>query len=228
MPKNRVFTQEELKEMEPRTLNRVLEAIDSGDKEKAKELSNRMYQEFLGMHDFYMRWVTAFMSEIQERYGVEAFEEIEKATLKPNCEKLVKMFSKMDIQEKVMTFVTILRGHLQPVTVEEDDEKICLTMKPCGSGQRMLEEGVYQPPLNYSVIHEPGNITWGKPDFPIYCTHEPILEMLAIEAGLPFMVTFPAEKVATEPCRFCFYKDPAAIPEEFYSRVGKKKPEVIP
>jgi hypothetical protein len=49
--------------------------------------------------------------------------------------------------------------------------------------------------------------------------------MMAIEkVGHPTAVVFPSERVATEPCRFCVYKDPRSIPEEVYTRVGKKKP----
>ena len=49
METERIFTDQEIKEMEGRTLDKVLEAIDAGDNDKAKELCNRMYQEFLYM-----------------------------------------------------------------------------------------------------------------------------------------------------------------------------------
>jgi hypothetical protein len=40
---------------------------------------------------------------------------------------------------------------------------------------------------------------------------------------------FGSVHIITEPiyhssCRFTFYKDPADIPEEYYTRIGKKKP----
>jgi hypothetical protein len=227
MQTDRVFTEEELKEMSGKTLDGALAAIESSEKEKAKELCNRMYQEFTSMHDIYMHMVTGLFTEIYRKYGVEALEQIERGTFKASNQKLAKLFGALDLREKVKTFLHILRGHLQPVTVEEDDEKICLTMKPCGSGQRLVEQRAYKPPLNYEVIQEPHDITWGMPEFPIYCTHEPVLEMLAMESGSPISVCFPAEKPATEPCRFCFYKDPKAIPKEFYTRVGKRKPDSV-
>ena len=42
----RVFTDKELEEMGKRTLDLLLEAIDSGDKERARNLAQRMYKEF--------------------------------------------------------------------------------------------------------------------------------------------------------------------------------------
>ncbi|NLO27116.1 MAG: hypothetical protein GX113_02890 [Actinobacteria bacterium] len=47
---------------------------------------------------------------------------------------------------------------------------------------------------------KPHRITWGMEDFPIYCVHCPVMEALDV------------------------YKDPNDIPEEFYTRRGKKKP----
>ena len=51
MNKDRVFTDEELKEMGTLTLDLVIQAIDAGDKDRAKELSKRMYQEFQILHE---------------------------------------------------------------------------------------------------------------------------------------------------------------------------------
>jgi acyl-coenzyme A synthetase/AMP-(fatty) acid ligase len=44
MDNKRIFTDRELQEMGARTLDLVLEAIDAGNKEKAKELAKRMKQ----------------------------------------------------------------------------------------------------------------------------------------------------------------------------------------
>ena len=78
MDKNRVFTDEELKEMGTRTLDLVIEAIDSGNKDKAKELCHRMYQEFQFLHDAYMFWVSGLLTHIYHRYGIDALEQAER------------------------------------------------------------------------------------------------------------------------------------------------------
>ena len=78
MDKNRVFTDEELKEMGALTLDLILEAISADDKDKAKELCNRMYQEFQFLHDAYMFWVSGLLTHIYRRYGVDALEQAER------------------------------------------------------------------------------------------------------------------------------------------------------
>ncbi len=78
MNDKRVFTDRELKEMGTRTLDLVLENIEAGNKEKAKELARRMYQEFNYLHDGYMFWVTGLQTYIYEKYGIEAVEAAER------------------------------------------------------------------------------------------------------------------------------------------------------
>lgn len=41
------FTDAELREMEKLTLDRLTDAIDAGDADKAKKIAKRMYNEFL-------------------------------------------------------------------------------------------------------------------------------------------------------------------------------------
>jgi hypothetical protein len=78
MNKKRIFTDKELKDMGTRTLDLVLEAIEAGDKAKAKELAQRMYKEFNFLHDGFMLWVTGLQSYIYKNYGIEAVEKAER------------------------------------------------------------------------------------------------------------------------------------------------------
>jgi hypothetical protein len=225
MNSKRVFTDEELKEMGTRTLDLLLEVIDDGNKEKAKELANRMYQEFNFLHDGYMFWVSGLLSYIYKNYGIEAVEEAEREAHTIEAKTVFKPPEKTDFRSLVEHRAKGLRGHLQPLTIEEDDEKVSLAMKPCGSGERIIQKGGYLPEVGLSKVKGPHRITWGMKDLPIYCVHCPVTEMLAIENTGDFGVThFVSEPICQESCRFVFYKDPADIPEEFYTRIGKNKP----
>jgi len=219
----RVFTEKELKEMGTRTLDLVLEAIDAGDKEKAKELAKRMYSEFNYLHDGYMFWVTGLQSYIYRNYGIDAVEEAEREAHTIEAKVVFKPPEKTDFRYLVERMAGGLRGHLQPITIKEDDAKVTLTMKPCGSGERLVQKGGYE--IGLAKVAEPHRITWGMKDFPIYCVHCPVMEMLDIENTGDFGVTHIVhEPLCQESCQFVFYKDPKGIPEEFYKRIGKKKP----
>lgn len=226
MAGNRVFTDEELKQMGEKTLDLVAAAIDSGDKERAKKLSERMYREFQGMHDLYLDWVTGLLSFIYRRHGdqelYDALSEACAAWLKPVAET----YTKVDIRRKAQLFAGGLRGHLVPLKVEEDDEKITFMMMPCGSGGKLALSNAYGPPKNFAKIKKAQPMTYGMENFSVYCAHCSFQEILPIEwHGAPMVVCHPPrpDKIGQIPCRISLYKDPKKVPEELYRRVGKKK-----
>lgn len=223
MKNNRVFNDTELKEMGRRTLDVLNEAIDNGDKEKAKELSQRMYNEFKHLHDGYFCWVTGLQTYIYNKLGVDALEEAERMAHTIESKIAFIPSGETDFRKRVEETVGGLRGHLQPISVTEDDEKVCITMEPCGSGERLIRMGGYEKGLDR--VKESHRITWGQKDFPLYCVHCPVMEMLDIENTGDFgFCHFISDPIGKEHCQFVFYKDPENIPEEFYTRIGKKKP----
>ncbi len=220
---NRLFSDEELREMGRRTLDVAQEAIEQGDKQKAKELVQRMYKEFNHLHDGYMFWATGLLTYIYQNYGIESVEKAERFAHTIEGKTVFKPPVETDLRSLIIHLASSLRGHLQPLEIEEDDEKIVLTMKPCGSGERIIELGGYEAGL--AKVEEPHRITWGMKNFPIYCVHCPIMETLGFEGTGDLQPVH----LATEPmrhgfCHFAYYKDPANIPEEFYRRLGKEKP----
>lgn len=223
MSHNRLFTDEELKNMGTRTLDLVLEAIEKGEKEKAGALASRMYEEFNYLHDGYMIWVSGLLSHIYNNYGIDAVEKAEREAHTIEAKTVFKPPKETDLRSMVEHAAKAFRGHLQPLTIEEDDEKIVVTMKPCGSGERIIQKGGYEAGL--ARVKDPHGITWGMKNFPIYCVHCPIMEMMAIESTGDFgSVHMVYEPMTLGSCHFAFYKDPAKIPQEFYDRLGKRKP----
>jgi len=230
---NRVFTNEELEEMGTRTIDLLTNAIDEGDSEQAKRIAARMYGELSAMHDLYVDWTAGFMDYIYQNDGEDAlYQALRQVIGVPRAKKKTGEKStaptantgETAFRRQVLRLVNGLRGHLQPLKVEEDDEKVCVTMEPCGSGQRLLEQGAYGPPRNLTMIQKAHPITWGLTDFPVYCTHAPVMEILGIEAlGYPNTVAIPADKVATKACTYRIYKKVEDIPEEFFHRVGKQR-----
>jgi hypothetical protein len=219
----RVFADEELKAMESRTLDLLKETIESGDADKAKELAQRMYEEVNYLHDGYMFWVSGLLTHIYKNYGIDAVERAEREAHTIEGKVVFRPLEKTDFRSRVEHAAKAMRGHLQPLAIEEDDEKVTITMKPCGSGERIIAMGGYEAGL--ATVEDPHNITWGMKDFPIYCVHCPVMEMLTVEN----MGHFDATRLVSDPmrhgfCHFAFYKDPADIPEAFYTRIGKKKP----
>lgn len=221
--KNRIFTDQELKQMGRLTLDLIHEAIDNGDYKKAKGLSKRMYQEFMFMHDLYRDWVTALMTYIYENYGENALYESMKKAVATYLRTTVELHQKLDFRKRVETFVAGVRGHGQPIEITEDDEKIIVKGSSC-PGKLLLESGKYGPPTNFAMIQTRHALTFQADDFPIYCCHAPIQEQLAIDwIGQPVYVSNPPSKMGREPCECYIYKNNTDIPETVYKRVDRQK-----
>ncbi len=223
----RILNPDEIAEMEKLTVDRVVEAIDSGDRETAKKLARRMYNEFLSMHDLYRDWTVATLSFVGRRFGDQALEEAMEAGVKawwlPNLDKMPAEATAL--RARVKMFVAGLRAHLQPLNIVEDDEKIVIQMRPCGSGGRLVLEGKYEGPNPMLTVKGSQFLTYGRDSFPVYCAHEPVMERQDIAAhGAPFVVVEPAHELGRQHCNFIIYKDRSKVPAKYYERVGMKKP----
>ena len=73
MSQERLFTDQELKEMGTPTSEAIIQAIDRGDLESAKKLSRRMHKEFQAMHDLFRDWVTALLSFVGRNTGTRSW-----------------------------------------------------------------------------------------------------------------------------------------------------------
>ena len=225
MNKEKVFTQEELDELGTTTLDLIERAIDAGDYKKAKELSKRMYKEFMMQHDFYRDWAAALFSFIGKRDGDEALHEaLEECILGAGYKELLESEKKKSVRQRVENVASMLRGHGFPTGIREDKEKFVFKQTPCGSGGRLILEGRYGPPRNFLKVKEPQAMTYGRKDFPVYCCHGQLLASIPLSWGkAPWFLEIPSAKLGEEPCELWLYKDPEGIPPEAYEKGGIKK-----
>ena len=223
----RLFSEQELDEMGIRTVDRLKAAIDAGDKDAATKLADRMYNEFLSMHDLYVNWITATLSEVARKHGDEELEDVMNKGVAAWWGPISKRFpsGQDQLRKKLKMFIGGLHGHLQPLEIVEDDEKVTIFMKPCGSGGRLVQNGGYESPINFYRVEKGQRLTYGIENMPVYCAHESAMELVDMDGnGTPFVVVEPAEKIGEGYCRLIVYKDPADIPARYYERLGRQKP----
>jgi hypothetical protein len=224
MMADRIFTDSELEEMGKQTVDLVKQAIDAGDKEKAKKLTGRMYREFYSMHEGFRDTVTALLTFIGRRFGEEALYDALHEGFGSFAD-LAKIYEKESFRRQVEMLAAGLRGHLTKLVIKEDDEKITVMMDPCGSGGRAVINGSYGPPTNFLKVKKHPVMTLGQDDFPVYCCHCPFQDLIPMEtSGQPIWVTEPSDQPGKEPCKFMLYKDKRQIPDKYYRRFGKEKP----
>ena len=207
MNEKNLFTKEELEGMGKRTLDLLLESLENGDLQEAKNFAQRMYNEFLGMHDLYRDWITHVFTFIGKRFGDDALSEAMAETVGGYTLRLGKRYGGKSKRRQIEMMLAGFRGHLQPFDIEEDDEKLTLTPKPCGSGGCLIRDGGYDPPCNFLKIKRPQPMTFNREDFPAYCAHCYFQNISPMEpGGKPLFKTEPSQDLGKTPCKIYIYK----------------------
>jgi len=188
---------DELKEISTSIWDKVRDAIDKGDKEKAKTLLEEALQNVMQLRGILMDFIDELQIALAEKAGEEAIHE----TMRKICNaKMMPLFGqkfpRLTTEERVRdrAFAWAVR-HGVTIGIEEDEEKFVFKL-PCDTGGYLAAK-------------------------PSHCSLAG--EVMAIEqVGYPFWVNFPPKK-AGDLCVQWHYKDVKKAPEKFYRRAGKSK-----
>lgn len=202
-------------------------------------------------HDRDVDHTYGLMSEIVARLGEEAIGRMWEKVLVP---LFAWRYEKFDIdkypwdeglESLMLVACEAMRGHLVgpertgDMELFETEDRFILRFDPCGSGGRTIRgdniEGTpprMEPPYDWTVSQEPHTWNHGQKGICHYCTHCIFLmEEIPIDRfGYPVRVIDPpvygAQDADGNPqkCQWQMFKDPTAVPEEYYERVGRTKP----
>jgi hypothetical protein len=202
-------------------------------------------------HDRDVDHTYGLMSEIVARLGESAIGRMWDKVLLP---LFAWRYEKFDIDKypwddglEVLMLVACeaMRGHLVgpertgDFELIETDDRYILRFDPCGSGGRTIRGDVIEgtparteEPYNWSVSQEPHTWNHGKLGVCHYCTHcVRLMEEIPMDRfGYPVRVIDPPALGETDEngkpvkCQWQMFKDPTAVPEEYYERVGRTKP----
>jgi hypothetical protein len=219
--------------------------------DEAHAALDRLKETWRRCHDRDVDHTYGLMSELVARLGEAALGRMWERVLLP---LFAWRYEKFDIDkypwdEGLEVLMTVaceaMRGHLSGPEREGDfelietDDRYILRFDPCGSGGRIPRGDVIEgtpprtePPYNWSVSAEPHTWNHGQIGVCHYCTHcIYLMEEIPIDRfGYPVRVVDPPVLGGTEPdgspqkCQWQMFKDPTAVPEEYYERVGRTKP----
>lgn len=223
MGKITTFTPEEVEEFKKSPSEKIREML--ADNEEALEAFNQYAAQRSAAYFSAIQWLTRTMSALYKYAGPEALEESELGHYQP---MVSTTFWDMSFRDRILGSIKGLQANLDTgiEIVDEDDEKLCFKLYPCVTGQKVYEAGLYDEPHCLAKC-APNRITAGRDDFPVYCTHAPILEMAAmnVNGGYPCIVMDFPDEVASCSCTRVAYKRKEDIPESYFTRVNRKKPE---
>ena len=237
----RKIRSEEVEELGRPTQEKIIEAIDAGRLDEAKELAAYMVTEGKSLHDLFCDWIWDMLTQVGETSGEEAVYQLLRSTQQTwMLRRTWKAFIKLPVEDRVAITAEVMRAHhCGPkqdggIEVLEESDRFVIRMDPCGSGGRMRRgdpvDGTPSrlgPPYNFGVTQEAHDWSWGRKNVPYYCLHCAVNEILPIEwGGWPLWVTdFDPDEQA--PCQWCFYESPELIPASYYERLGFEKPDKI-
>ncbi|HKZ90782.1 MAG TPA: hypothetical protein VJZ50_01470 [Candidatus Limnocylindrales bacterium] len=137
-----------------------------------------------------------------------------------------------------------MRGHLVgpdrdgSMEFSEDETRYTWRFDPCGSGGRSMRgdaiEGSpprMESPFEYGVTEGEHDFAWNKKGVCYYCVNCcVVMQLMPIDRfGYPVRVveppTYPDRRDVK--CTWHVYKDPADVPERYYSDVGRTKPDGV-
>lgn len=188
----------------------VAVAARSGDVPAALAVLDVRLERWRSLIDLYRDWISALLSDIYRRYGVDELElahrRVGEATMRNLTANVGGPFKEM-----ASGLVRLLTGHFSEIVeLTEDDDKLTVVQDPCGTCGRQVIQGRHRPPLNLAVVTDRHAATWNRGDTTAYRTHVPIwhVEMATEQLGAPWPVNICPHGDTAGPCTIVLFKDP--------------------
>ena len=223
------LTPEEIEDMTVPAWRQARRALEAGDHDEALRQLDRAVAQWRSLQDYSINWITSLLSFVGRSMGEEAVEEALRATgdeyVRARRESATPWES-LPASVRAKLIARAMLANFGECEVDEDDEKITLSFQ-CGSGGRMIDEGRYESEGGpYLVLREAAARTFGRDRLAVYCAHCSVNnEMQPLEWGAqPTSVEFPSEGPGGR-CVHHIYRDPGALPDSAYLRLGKQPPE---
>lgn len=224
-------------------------ALASGDPNLALDRLDLLKETWRQVKDRDGDHCYGLIDAVVRRFGEAAIGDMWETVIRP---LFVWRYAKFDValqpwEESLDVLMMVacesMRAHLVGVERTGDfelielDDRFVLRFDPCGSGGRIVRGDVIEgtpsrmePPYNWGVSEEPHTWNHGQRGICHYCTHcIRLMEEMPIDRfGYPVRVVDPPVYPDADPenrqfCQWQMFKDPAAVPVEFYERVGRTK-----
>ena len=221
------LTDKDLVEMTTPTWARAKESIRAGDTVGAIELVDKAVGQWRSLQEYSINWITSTLSFIADEIGEEAVERALRRTgeefIRPRRTTEVE-WGDLPARVRAKVIARAMVANFGECEVGEDDDKITLSFR-CGTGGKLIDDGRYdEQGGTYRTLQERAPRTFNRDALPVYCAHCSVNnEIQPLEwGGTVTSVEHPPTKPG-ERCVHHIYKDPAAMPAEAYTRIGKDK-----
>ncbi|MGI6090547.1 MAG: hypothetical protein ACOYEL_04075 [Saccharofermentanales bacterium] len=227
---------EEIKDnLSRRNIDRLEEAILSGNIEEALKLHHINVEKKTAFHHFAVRWVNQTLRNFKKHAPDEAiFQCMEDYALwcyPPCLHEWMEAFKKGDASYKDFPFEDFLENRATLWQAlhdngdqiwEEDDKKITFILDRCNSGGWLITECADE----VQKLDSPDKRSYNKEGFQCYCLNCTTMWEFGWYKwfGWPlFIMNVPTISDNSGRCEMVMYKDPKDIPDSYYERTGLER-----
>ncbi len=211
----------ELEELGVSGWTKLNAAIGKGDKNEALQLADKLKAGRKKLLDVELDLIDVLLDTLAKGLGEDSVYQVLRIFYERHLRHLRKgAIEGFDAgaEERLKALADILTmSHGVDLDIEEDKEKFIIKV-PCDTGGRLIARGQYG---GTSQEYPWSNM---QKDFCYYCAHCVVSwEIMPMEElGYPAWVISSPQKPG-EPCTLLLYKDPKAVPEQYYHLVGMEK-----
>ncbi len=220
------FTPEEIKELEAKPSDLIRKKIKATGSEEAVAAFDEFLATFKNVHDGYLMQCHFAETGLYKEAGPDKYLEYMYPYFYSANKDYLGGYWDLPFKERCIIAINAPRVYhdCEMIILGEDDKKLTFAMKTCAAGQMLWDYGLYSPESG-GALCAPHTITAGGDNFPVYCTHAPIAELVSNDLNTAYIYQqdYP-EQVGPCSCVFNVYKNIDDIPDSYFERIGRERP----
>ena len=144
---------------------------------RVAELLKDQHHDWMPWHDFVISLLAHLFGACQSAKGTDYLEAKLESAYNSTFRLFYPVFKKLGEEEHLRYLCMAHHYHLMRFELTEEADRFVFRLDPCGSGGRLFRGQMWRNLFRYDgqattpLIDEARPITFGRRDFPVYCTH---------------------------------------------------------
>ena len=205
----------------------ALAKVIMGDLDIAPLLENQN-KEWTPWHDYGVRWYEYIFAWVIREYGLDYYDAFMAKTYDPAFGLIYAVLDGKSDEEALALLAKVWHYHIAEFHIEEEENRFCFVLDPCGSGGRLYRGEFHLDSFHYggelsALIEEEHPIAFNRKNAPTYCTHCASSNRDMFKGNpLVFVIDGMSMCKPGAPCRQYLYKQgaPREVEPDLLRQVG--------
>jgi hypothetical protein len=141
------------------------------------DLLRDQHRDWLPWHDFEVALLAHLFGASRKAGGTPYLEARLESAYNSTFRLFYPVFQRLDDETHLRYLAITHHYHMMRFTLTEEEDRFVFRLDPCGSGGRLYRGEIWRGMFRYGdgptaqLVAEPHPITFGRRDFPVYCSH---------------------------------------------------------